>query len=84
MSEKRALFAKRVKTAVDSWRDLLVHRVRTDEGFSLLLQKHWLLLVAEKMDDTGGAVVEDHIDEDQDAACMVAAGLIAIEKADKV
>jgi hypothetical protein len=82
MPEKRRRFAERVKSAVDLWRDDLVARVRHDEGFSLLVQKHWLLLVAEKMDDHG-KIVEDQIDPDEDAKSMVTAGLRAIAETDE-
>ena len=82
MRDKRLRFAERVKSAVDVWRDDLVQRIRDDEGFSLLVQKHWLLLVSTKMDDDG-KVVESQVSRLDDGACMVAAAVRAIKETDE-
>ena len=82
MREKRERFAERVKSAVDIWRDDLVQRIKDDEGFSLLVQKHWLLLVSQKMDREGN-IVESQVSRLEDGACMVAAGVRAIKETDE-
>ena len=82
MREKRKRFAERVKSAVDIWRDDLVQRIKDDEGFSLLVQKHWLLLVSQKMDREGN-IVESQVSRLDDGACMVAAGVRAIKETDE-
>ena len=81
MKDKRSRFAERVKSAVDVWRDDLVQRIKDDEGFSLLVQKHWLLLVSTKMDGHS-KVVESQVSRLEDGACMVAAGVRAIKETD--